>query len=218
MSSFKEYFIPTGASETEFVEKRSRFIGHAWRVETEDEAKACIARMKSRYHDARHNCWCYLLKEGGIMRYSDDGEPQGTAGQPMLEVFRREGVENVCCVSTRYFGGILLGAGGLLRAYTRSAKDALDAAGISVVRRWWLCTLVCAYPILERVKLEIAAFEGVIDHIDYGAEVELSLLLPEGKTEDFSAAMQDLSAGQALFLVEEARLQDVPFRLPVQND
>ena len=111
-----EYYIPAQDSETEFSEKRSRFIGHVWHVETEEEAREKIAEMKAKYYDARHNCWCYLIREGGITRYSDDGEPQGTAGQPMLEVFRREGVENVCCVVTRYFGGILLGTGGLLRA------------------------------------------------------------------------------------------------------
>ena len=106
-----EYYIPTQAGEAELVEKRSRFIGHVWRVESEEEARARIEEMKKRYYDARHNCWCYLLREGPV-RYSDDGEPQGTAGQPMLNVFQREEVTNVCCVVTRYFGGILLGAGG----------------------------------------------------------------------------------------------------------
>ena len=130
-----EYYVPTGAGESEYVEKRSRFLGHVRLVENEEEARAFIAEMKKKYYDARHNCWCYLLKDGPE-RYSDDGEPQGTAGIPMLEVFRREGVTNLVCVVTRYFGGVLLGAGGLFRAYTKSAKDALDAAGRSVVRRW----------------------------------------------------------------------------------
>ena len=106
-----EYYIPTGSSETEFTEKRSRFIGKVWRVESEDEARAKIDETKKRHHDARHNCWCYILQNPAVERYSDDGEPQGTAGQPMLEVFRREGITNLCCVVTRYFGGILLGAG-----------------------------------------------------------------------------------------------------------
>ena len=107
-----EYFIPTGASETELVEKRSRFLGHVWPVESEGEARARIEEIRKKHYDARHNCWCYRIREGGVERYSDDGEPQGTAGQPMLNVFQREGVTNVCCVVTRYFGGILLGAGG----------------------------------------------------------------------------------------------------------
>ena len=125
-----EYIVPYQDAESEFTEKRSRFITHLYKVETEAEARARIEEMKKKYYDARHNCWCYLLQEGGVVRYSDDGEPQGTAGQPMLNVFQRQEVWNVCCVVTRYFGGVLLGAGGLTRAYTKGAKDALDAAGI----------------------------------------------------------------------------------------
>ena len=106
-----EYYTPTAPSETEFTEKRSRFIGHVWRVESEAEARAHVEEMKKRYYDARHNCWCYRIKDGGVERYSDDGEPQGTAGQPMLNVFQREQVTNVCCVVTRYFGGRRAGAG-----------------------------------------------------------------------------------------------------------
>ena len=128
-----EYLVPFEDAESEFTEKRSRFISHIWRVETEAEARERIEEMKKRYYDARHNCWCYRLREGGVERYSDDGEPQGTAGQPMLNVFQRENVNDVVCVVTRYFGGILLGAGGLVRAYSAAAKDALDGAGISVV-------------------------------------------------------------------------------------
>ena len=112
-----EYCVPTAAGEASFTEKRSEFLGHVRPVESEEEARAFVAEMKKKYYDARHNCWCYIIKDGPE-RYSDDGEPQGTAGIPMLEVFRREGVCNVVCVVTRYFGGILLGAGGLLRSYT----------------------------------------------------------------------------------------------------
>ena len=129
----REYFIPAGAGEAEFVEKRSSFLGHVRYVETEDEAKAFVTEMKKKFYDARHNCWCYIIKDGAV-RYSDDGEPQGTAGIPMLEVFRRAGVTNAVCVVTRYFGGVLLGTGGLLRAYTAAAADALADAGISEVR------------------------------------------------------------------------------------
>lgn len=205
-----EYFVPTAPSETEFVEKRSRFIGHVWCVESEEDARARIAEMKSRYHDARHNCWCYLLREGGAMRYSDDGEPQGTAGQPMLEVFKREGIEQVCCVVTRYFGGILLGAGGLLRAYTRSAKDALDAAGISVVRRWLLVGLNCPYPLFERIKLDVEAVEGVLDETIYGVNVRLHILLPEARLVLFSEKVTELSAGALSVEPLGERFQAVP--------
>ena len=190
-----EYFVPTGLSETEFTEKRSRFIGHVWPVDSEEEARACIEQMKKRYHDARHNCWCYRLKEGGVERYSDDGEPQGTAGQPMLGVFQKEGVVNVCCVVTRYFGGVLLGAGGLVRAYNKSAKDALDAAGISVVRRWVEVTVPCPYALFERMKLEVEAIGGVLGDSEYAADVTVHALLPEGAAEDFSARVTELTAG-----------------------
>lgn len=189
-----EYLIPTGPSETEFTEKRSTFIGHVWPVETEDEARERISEMKKKYHDARHNCWCYLLRDGPV-RYSDDGEPQGTAGQPMLGVFQKEGVTNVCCVVTRYFGGILLGAGGLVRAYTQSAKDALDGAGISVVRRWVELAVECPYSFLERVKLACAAQKGIVGDVEYAAGVIVHALLPEERVEAFQAQMTELSAG-----------------------
>lgn len=192
-----EYFVPTGPSETEFVEKRSRFIGHVWPVESEEEARTCIEQMKKKYHDARHNCWCYRLKEGGVERYSDDGEPQGTAGQPMLGVFQKEGVTNVCCVVTRYFGGVLLGAGGLVRAYTQSAKDALDAAGISVVRRWVEVTAICPYNLFERMKLEVETVGGVLGESEYAADVTVHALLPENAVESFSARVTELTAGAA---------------------
>ena len=189
------YRVPFENAESEFTEKRSRFISHIWRVETEEEARSHIEEMKKRYYDARHNCWCYLLHEGGIVRYSDDGEPQGTAGQPMLAVFQRQEVTNVCCVVTRYFGGILLGAGGLTRAYTRGAKDALDAAGISQMSLWTLWEVPCTYPLLERVKLEIAACGGVVRSADYGTDILLQAAFPAGGAEQFAPRLTELSAG-----------------------
>ncbi len=189
-----QYFIPTKPSEAEFTEKRSTFIGHVFPVETEEQARAHIDEMKKRYHDARHNCWCYLIKDGPV-RYSDDGEPQGTAGQPMLGVFQKEGVTNVCCVVTRYFGGVLLGAGGLVRAYTRSAKDALDAAGVSAVRRWVAMEVPCAYGRLEEVRREVLRFGGVEEKVDYGAQVALSVLIPEKDAQRFAEHLLDVCAG-----------------------
>jgi uncharacterized YigZ family protein len=162
--------------------------------------------MKKKYHDARHNCWCYLLRDGPV-RYSDDGEPQGTAGQPMLSVFQKEGVTNVCCVVTRYFGGILLGAGGLVRAYTQAAKDALDAAGTSVVRRWVELGVDCPYRFLERVKGEVTALDGAVGDVEYAAGVTVHALLPEERAEQFAARITELSAGafSAVKLGEQLR-------------
>ncbi len=190
-----EYFVPFEAAEAEFTEKRSRFIGQIKRVESEEEARAFIESVKKKHYDARHNCWCYVLHEGNVLRYGDDGEPQGTAGQPMLNVFQREGVENVVCVVTRYFGGILLGAGGLTRAYAKSAKDALDAAGKARMRLWTALTVDCPYPMLERLKLLIAAHKGVLQDTVFGAAVSVQLLLPSEGVGAFEAALTELSAG-----------------------
>ena len=201
--------IPFQEAESEFVEKRSRFISHVWRVETEEEAQARIQETKKKYYDARHNCWCYLLGPN-LVRYSDDGEPQGTAGQPMLNVFQREKVTGAVCVVTRYFGGILLGAGGLVRAYTQSAKDALDAAGISVVRRWVEVAVPCPYSFFERLKLELEAHGGVLGEVEYAADVTVHALLPEERAEAFSARLTELAAGGVAAQVCGESFQAVP--------
>lgn len=188
------YRIPTGNGASEYVEKRSRFLGLVQPVSSEDEAREIIAACKKQYHDARHNCWCYLVGES-VVRYSDDGEPQGTAGQPMLNVFQRENVTNVCCVVTRYFGGILLGAGGLTRAYSKGARDALAAAGVSSMGLWTQLRIPCTYPLLERVKLELAAAEGLTDDTEYGADVTITASLPQERVEPLCARLTELSAG-----------------------
>ena len=205
-----EYYIPTEAAEAELVEKRSRFIGQVRPVETEEEARAFVEQVKKKHYDARHNCWCYRLRDGGVERYSDDGEPQGTAGQPMLNVFQREEVTNVVCVVTRYFGGVLLGAGGLVRAYTQSAKDALDAAGVSVVRRWVEAAVPCPHSFFDRVKLEVEAHGGVLGETEYAADVTVHALLPEGQVEAFSARMTELTAGGAAVQILGEAFKAVP--------
>ncbi len=190
-----EIFIPAGAGESEFTEKRSRFLGHLRPVSTEDEARNFLSEVKAQHHDARHNCWCYVVDGGQILRYSDDGEPQGTAGQPMLAVFTKAGVSGLCCVVTRYFGGVLLGAGGLVRAYTRAAKDALNAAGIAVLRPWQQLRIPCEYSWLQRVKLEIQRCGGEVSNIEYGAGVTVEALLSQEQTEPFSTRLTDMTAG-----------------------
>ena len=199
MSESSEYLIPYEDAQSEFVEKKSRFISHIWRVENEEEARECIEKMKKKYYDARHNCWCYLLHDGGVLRYSDDGEPQGTAGQPMLNVFQRREITNVCCVVTRYFGGILLGTGGLTRAYTRGAADALAAAGQSRMCLWENALLTIPYALFEQVKLMVAGVQGEIGTTDYGAEITLDLTLPQGGRDALQAKLTELTAGK-LFL------------------
>jgi len=204
-----EYFIPTGAGEAEYTEKRSRFLGHVRCVESEEQAREFIAQMKKEYYDARHNCWCYIIRDGAE-RYSDDGEPQGTAGIPMLEVFRREGMYNVVCVVTRYFGGVLLGAGGLLRAYTKSAKDALDAGGKSIVRRWIQCEIECSYSAAEKMKLEVISCGCAVEDIEYHSAVTIKALAPEELIDDFKAHIFDYSAGKTEVIITGECLKAVP--------
>ena len=189
-----EYLVPTDYGEDEFIEKKSRFIGRVWPVETEEEALQKIQEMKKQHYDATHNCWAYVIRDGG-MRFSDDGEPGGTAGNPMMQVLQREELYNVVCVVTRYFGGILLGAGGLVRAYTKGAKIAIDAAGKSMKRVWSVLYVPCPYTFYERVKLEVAAHEGIIRDTQFGAEVELEILVAENKAQPFLDALTDLTSG-----------------------
>ena len=132
-------------AQDDFVEKRSRFIGYARPVSTEAEALAFIAEKKSKHWDASHNVYAYILRDGGVMRYSDDGEPQGTAGIPVLDVLQKSGVTDVVVVATRYFGGILLGGGGLVRAYSHTASIALQAAGIVTMRECLMLEVLCDY-------------------------------------------------------------------------
>lgn len=189
-----EYKTVRKNAQDQFVEKRSRFIGYACPVQTEQEALDFITSKKSEHWDASHNVYAYILRDG-TMRFSDDGEPQGTAGQPMLAVFDRENVQNVVCVVTRYFGGILLGAGGLTRAYTKTAKMALDAAGIARRCVWDCVDISCSYAFLERARLELAAQSGEELNAEYGAAVLLHACLPQEKTAALAARLRELSAG-----------------------
>lgn len=190
----KPYLVPTKDADAEFVERRSRFIGHIFATDTEEEALARLKQMREMYWDATHNVYAYIIRDGAT-RFSDDGEPGGTAGMPVLQVLQREEIFNVTCVVTRYFGGILLGAGGLVRAYAHSAKLALDAAGRSVKQVWTKVYLPCPYSWFERIRLEVTAFGGVVENTDFGADVSFDLLLPEARVQPFLARVLDLSAG-----------------------
>ena len=191
----KEYLTAAAEGRSEYIEKKSRFLGYVAPVETEEQAKALLESVRKEHYDARHHCWCYVLRSGA-KRYSDDGEPQGTAGQPMLAVFERAGIEDVFCVVTRYFGGTLLGTGGLCRAYTKAAKDALTDAGVLEMRAWSSLTVPCPYPLFDRVRLAVSAQGGLIENTEYGADINLSVLLPEQNTAAFSDAVRELSAGK----------------------
>ena len=192
----KDYLVPFAEyGEDKFEEKRSKFTGRLWRVETADEAVARIKEMRETYWDATHNCYAYILREGNVMRYSDDGEPQGTAGMPMLDVLRHEGLVNVCCVVTRYFGGILLGTGGLVRAYTKGAQIAVAAAGIQQMSRFSTLLIACPYNLLGVVQQVLPAHDCTVEDIDYGADVTLTVIQPVGGLDALNAALADATAG-----------------------
>lgn len=205
------YLVPTKFGEAEFIEKRSRFIGRVWPVENEEEAVARIKEMREKHWDATHNVYAYIIREGGAMRYSDDGEPGGTSGMPTLNVFRAGEIYNVCCVVTRYFGGILLGTGGLVRAYSQAAKLALEAAGVSRMDLWESTATACSYSLYERVRRELEASGAVIENIDYGADVTIEAFLPSGTSEGVNKRLADISAGgvELLVLGEEYRAVEV---------
>lgn len=193
----QSYFVPFAEyGEDAFTEKRSKFTGRLWRVETPEEATARIKEMREKYWDATHHCYAYILREGNLMRYSDDGEPQGTAGMPILEVLRHERLVNVCCVVTRYFGGILLGTGGLVRAYTEGAKRAVAAAGVSEMSLFSVLLLACPYNLLGVVQQLLPQQDCTIEEIDYGADVTLTVTQPAGRLDALNAALADATAGR----------------------
>lgn len=190
------YYVPSGYGEAEIIEKRSRFIGRVWQTETEQQALEKIAEMREKHWDATHNVYAYIIREGSLCRFSDDGEPHGTSGKPTLDVFVGAGVTNMCCVVTRYFGGVLLGTGGLVRAYSQTAKAALQSAGISIVRMWRRLLICCTYSFFERVKVELAAAGGNVDNVDYAGDITMDVLVPEEQADMFCLRIAEISAGK----------------------
>ena len=186
-----------GRTETTLVVKKSRFIGLVCRVSNEAEAQQALEERRRQHRDARHHCFAYLL-EGGAMRCSDDGEPQGTAGQPMLEVLKRFGLTDVLVVSTRYFGGILLGAPGLVRAYTQSAADTLEAAPkVELVPcRAYNCTFDFAS--WARVQTPLTQAGYVADDVSYTDAVRVRYLIQRGMENRFLGHVQNLTQGQTV--------------------
>lgn len=194
-----------GAAETSFEVKKSRFIGLALRVGSEPEAQSEIEKRKKQHYNATHNCFAYVL-ENGILRYSDDGEPQGTAGLPMLEVIKRSMLTDVLVICTRYFGGTLLGAGGLVRAYTKSAVDTLGAA--QRVELISCSVYACVFPYNVWVKAEksISASGYIAENIRYGEQVSADICVNEGREEAFLENINSVSLGKVHPVFVERRL------------
>lgn len=189
----------------EFVEKKSVFIGHAMPVQSEEEAQAFVKKIKNQHMDARHNVWAYMMKGEIIARYSDDGEPQGTAGVPVLDTIRKSGVTDAVVVVTRYFGGILLGAGGLVRAYSHTAKLALEAANIITYEQYTELELNCSYSDYQRYIAELPRFGAVVDDTQFTDTVTLLFAVKNGVVEDLFHRIQEMSGGRDQAIVRGKR-------------
>ena len=185
----RTYRTAEHASETEYVISRSRFIGRCFPVTDESEALRILERIRKQHWDATHNCFAYRLRSGAA-RYSDDGEPQGTAGLPMMEVLKKRDLYDLLVVSTRYFGGILLGTGGLVRAYTRSANDAVEAAGLVSMEPCMLFSAAVAYSYRNAAWSVFERF-GTIEHTDYGEAITVSFRCRTTDADTFLTALSD---------------------------
>lgn len=196
MSESVLYTTLAGEGEAEFTEKKSVFIGHAAPVQSEEEAQAFVKKYRNQYMDARHNVWAYLMKGEIVARYSDDGEPQGTAGVPVLDTIRKSGVTDAAVVVTRYFGGILLGAGGLVRAYSHTARLALEAAKIITYEQYDVLELNCSYSDYQRYSAELPRFGAVIDDTVFTDRVTLSFAVKSTVTEGLFLRIREMSGGR----------------------
>ncbi len=199
------YITLEKAAEVSFVEKKSEFIGNACPCRTEAEALAFIAQIRRKYADARHNVFAYQLKENNITRFTDDGEPQGTAGMPVLDIIRKTGFTDACIVVTRYFGGILLGTGGLVRAYSHAAKAAAEAAHIITYERFVVCSLICDYTDYGKLQAALPTFAVLTDRIDFAQDVTMRLAVRAAEFDNFSAAMIEITGGAVLLETEGER-------------
>lgn len=183
--------------ESEFCEKKSRFITNVSPVETEDAAVAFINKIRSKYPDARHNVYAYVIDENNISRYSDDGEPQGSAGIPVLNVIQKECLADIAVVVTRYFGGILLGTGGLARAYGQGAKLGIDAAGITEKA---LCDIVFIrsdYTLIGKIQHKLTSLGYSPEDTVYGSDVTLNVCIRRRDTQKFISDITDITNARA---------------------
>lgn len=179
-----------------FIEKKSKFIGYAKPVKTQDDALEFISKIKSKHWDATHNVYAYVLRENNIQRYSDDGEPSGTAGVPVLDVILKESLVDVCVVATRYFGGTLLGAGGLVRAYSHTSKIALEAAGIITMAQCSVMSAEVDYSFYDRLNILLSDFSAVILNTSFSDKVCVEFSVKENIVDLLNAKLIDVSNGK----------------------
>lgn len=211
MSDADKKIILAKCAEAEIEEKKSVFIGYAAPVSSEEEAKKIIAERKSAYSDATHNVWAYYIDKGARARCSDDGEPQGTAGMPVLNVLKMSGGTDMCVVVTRYFGGTLLGAGGLVRAYSAAAKAAIDAAGLAECRMFDIFEIPVSYSDYQRLTVQLAAVGAVEENADFGSDVTVRASIESGKSQLLHSLISDLTGGKskAVLIGSEERAAEI---------
>ncbi len=191
-----EYKTIAERCEARFIEKKSEFIGYLAPAATEEEAISFINEIRGMHRKATHNCYAYILRENGIARHSDDGEPGGTAGVPIYEVLRKEELTDIVCVVTRYFGGVLLGAGGLVRAYTRGAKDAVDSAEIKVMAMADSLKISLDYSLYGRLPQIFAEFDTRTVSEKFGEGVEITLWAREEHSQALRDKIVDVCNGK----------------------
>ena len=194
---FMNYLTISQNASASFIEKRSEFIGYIAPVKTNDEAVAFISSIKAEHRKAKHNVYAYILREDNISRYSDDGEPQGTAGVPVLDVLKKRGLTDVCVVVTRYFGGILLGGGGLVRAYSHAASLACDAAHIMDMCLCHRLKITADYGMYGKISYLLPGFDTITVNSDFGSDVTLEILVLSEKLEALTKELTEATNGSA---------------------
>lgn len=194
----------------EFTEKRSRFIGNSMPVSSEKEALDFVSSIKSKYWDANHNVYAYIIREGGIQRFSDDGEPQGTAGIPVLDVLKKGGLTDTVVVVTRYFGGILLGAGGLVRAYSHGAKIAVKAAGMKQMRPAFRLEMDTDYSLYGKIAYILPKYHIQEPENDFGAAVRMRFTIAAELFERFKKELTELTNGAVSPYIQQELYADIP--------
>ena len=192
----QEYKTVEKEASEYFIEKKSKFIGYAKPVKTQEEAVEFISEIKSKHWDATHNVYAYVLRENNIQRYSDDGEPSGTAGVPVLDVMLKESLVDVCVVATRYFGGTLLGAGGLVRAYSHTSKIALEAAEIITMAQCSVMSAEVDYSFYDRLNILLSDFSAVILNTSFSDKVCVEFSVKENIVDLLNAKLIDVSNGK----------------------
>lgn len=192
----EEYKTIEFEANDSFIEKKSRFIGYAKPVKTSDEAVEFINAIKSKHWDATHNVYAYVLRDNNIQRYSDDGEPNGTAGIPMLDVLLKEGLVDVCVVGTRYFGGTLLGAGGLVRAYSHTSKIAVNAGNIIAMAECSVMESVVDYGFYERMNNLLNEYNANVINTDFADKIKIVFSVREDRQKAIEDKLIDISNGK----------------------